>query len=166
MLLALGDICFGNLALGTIRVTQLDPTDAADRLAHAISSGDALGIFEFGAVPDTGSEKTFREVLEAISNVHGVTVPPEIFFSGSGEDDDPVFPLPPNLVQMRRDKPILLVTYMLERDEKNRASTPSTAPLPGTDREAVMDFLRSRFPTRVARDSLEFHFVELLDDRE
>lgn len=174
MLLALGDISSGNLAYGALRYSQLTAAEAAERLSAALEAGDVMGLYDFGATPNARRERHFTELLTALQDVLGVTVPREaFFFSVDTEEGGLTSPIPQNLASMRSDRPILLVRYSLEMDTEARAAQAKSASTrhrlaggitaSGAGRETAEAVIERMFPTKISAQSLEFSWLEMIE---
>ncbi|MFZ3584376.1 hypothetical protein ACOI1H_19760 [Loktanella sp. DJP18] len=142
----IGDLSLGNLPLGTIRISAISASDAADRVKVAAAAAGLTGLFDFSSVPDPRLERQFAEAVACLAADFNINLPEACFHTESEYDGRKVrFPIPPGLVQISATKPMIIVSlaYQIDRDAKRTADNP----------------LR----TRISAESITFHLVEVAD---
>jgi hypothetical protein len=120
MILSLSGLCLENLPAGMLRRTTLDGARARGLIEEAAAAGRLIGIFEFGATPDSKPRKRFHQLLDALRTVHGIELDPKAFCSEAPADpaDDPAdgpsyYANPLQLYRADADRPMLVVSYYL-----------------------------------------------------
>lgn len=125
MILSLSGLCLENLPIGLLRRTSIDGARARSLIEDAADADRLIGVFEFGASPDPKPKKRFRQLLDALRNVHGIKLDPKVFHSEAPEDpdepsDEPsYFANPLQIFRASADRPILVVGYVLTPGRKD-----------------------------------------------